>query len=365
MRSILKAAMLAVGAVALAATLATPASADPPPPPVDATNISAVGSDTIHYLVDSGPMGVTQAPPIPHPPGQGVGSRYNNQTPAPANQVANWYATGTAQIQIKPGAACLINRPDGSSAGITALINDTNGCIDVARSSRAPAPTDKIGTNSLMFFPFAEDEVRYARSVTPVSNVPEGLTASDLVGIYECTTTNWNTFVGRPGVTYDTGSAQAGTPTPKLPQTGSGTRSFFLSLLQAAAGRPINIGACVDQTVQEHDATPIRNDPNAVAPFSKARSIYPVNLTGVIKLNVDVPGFPNVFVGYRPVYLVARNLGGFTVDPKLRPLLTNGTGGFLCGPEVQDPTTGEVVRQGFGLLPGHTNSFCGTYEYTP
>jgi hypothetical protein len=66
-------------------------------------------------------------------------------------------------------------------------------------------------------------------------------------------------------------------------------------------------------------------------------------------------------VGYRPVYFVTRDAGGFTVPTYLQPFLGNGTGpnGFICSTAAQNI----VTQQSFGLLPGHTSSYCGLAEH--
>ena len=64
----------------------------------------------------------------------------------------------------------------------------------------------------------------------------------------------------------------AGVIAPKIPQAGSGTRSFFTAQLKAAnGGTAVTLAPSVVE-VQEHDASPIQNDPNAVAPFSVGRN---------------------------------------------------------------------------------------------
>ena len=60
---------------------------------------------------------------------------------------------------------------------------------------------------------------------------------------------------------------------PKIPQAGSGTRSFFDAQLAALnGGSPVVLGGTVVVAVQEHDDTEIKNNPNAIAPFSVGRA---------------------------------------------------------------------------------------------
>ncbi|WP_236795939.1 substrate-binding domain-containing protein [Amycolatopsis sp. GM8] len=335
MRKVVKLAALVASAAALTTAMITPASADPPQA-VAATDITAVGSDTIEFL------------------GNNFAALYN--ATSPAKKFDSWNATkptGTGpndpaiqplvihdSITVKPGVS--IQRSNGSSEGIADLKADTANPakIDLARSSRKPQTGDTIGTNPLLFIPVAEDEVRYALSNAVASHGAPALTNAQLASIYKCQTTNWNQVGG-----------SAGTIQPKIPQAGSGTRSFFESQLGITDA---DLGACV-ATVQEHDPTQIANNADAVAPFSKARSTFPTNLSTQIKLNTTG------FVGFRPVYLVTRNAGNFSVPTALQPLLGDGTGvnGWVCSTAGQN----EVTREGFGLLPGHTSSVCGFAEH--
>src|SRR4029077_17453785 len=74
--------------------------------------------------------------------------------------------------------------PNGSSAGITALNNDTTGQISYARSSRGPNPGE-TGTKQFWAYALgAVDAVKF-----PGSNQPAKLTQQDLIGIYACSAT--------------------------------------------------------------------------------------------------------------------------------------------------------------------------------
>src|SRR5262249_16151591 len=131
-------------------------------------------------------------------------------------------------IQLKSGSAnCNIPRPDGSSAGIVALINTlktgTHPCIDFARSSPPPAATDPVFLTSI---PLAGDAVTYATQ--PGSNAPANLTTADLIGIFNCTIRQWNQIPGNSGGSSATISAF-------IPQAISDTQSFFLNAIGLTA----------------------------------------------------------------------------------------------------------------------------------
>ncbi|MCZ9343874.1 substrate-binding domain-containing protein, partial [Streptomyces sp. TRM76130] len=176
----------------------------------------------------------------------GLGNALDNGT-----LIASYDATGSSTIKTRSNG-CEIARPNGSSAGITALVGDIaagTDCLDFARSSRPAATT---GTN-LTFIPFATDKLKMAvRSDSALRGVD--FTKADLKAIYECTKTDVN-----------------GVPvTPVLPQSGSGTRSFFLSSI----GDPA-LGSCVG-SMQEHRGTDLTSTAQ-IAPYSVAKYTSQVN----------------------------------------------------------------------------------------
>jgi len=110
--------------------------------------------------------------------------------------------------------------PNGSSAGITALVNEDqgSGCTDVSRSSRGRIASDP---STLEFYAFAKDGVSWARFAG--GDAPPNLTQAQLRGIYVCDQpgglprfTNWKQVGGGDRVIAR-----------YLPQSGSGTLSFF------------------------------------------------------------------------------------------------------------------------------------------
>ncbi|MFA6577033.1 MAG: Ig-like domain repeat protein [Nocardioides sp.] len=184
---------------------------------------------------------------------------YNATTPAPTAKLATFSATGGGTITLPSGA---INRPNGSGAGKGLLYGAGNNTdVDYARSSSAINAAEKQA--GLQAFPFALDTLALAVSNTVPSNAPTTIAPADMVKIYDGTYTNWSQLPGATG---------SGVIAPKIPQAGSGTRSFFVSQLKAAnGGVDVTLAASVAE-VQEHDDTLIKSDPNAIAPFSKGRA---------------------------------------------------------------------------------------------
>ncbi|MGW2305202.1 hypothetical protein [Streptomyces sp. NPDC001809] len=227
-------AALGVAALGLGVALAPAAQADPNPVTQYRT-LAGTGSDTTQDVLNG--LGNVVV--------NGLGQKI----------VASWDATGSATVKTK-ATGCVINRPNGSSAGIDALRNavDTNsGCLDFARSSRGPADTS---TTDLTWIPFAKDAVSWAKRSD--STLPSDLTATQLKNIYECNLTTLN------GVAL----------TPILPQSNSGTRQFFLSSIGVTTP-----GACVQQGVQENDGT-VLDSAGDIAPYSVAS--YTAQEKGVV-----------------------------------------------------------------------------------
>ena len=196
------------------------------------------GSDTTFFMM--GPIAthyeasaqnkfhdkVTQIPPL-------------NTTPFPASVTVPADSVHPAFTWDSSSPAA--TPPNGSSAGITALLNDTTGQIAFARSSRGPNPGE---TAKLNFWAYALGAVDYV--TFPNTDAPaKGLTQAQMIGIYTCspsthipTITDWSQVGGKPGgiVKY-------------APQAGSGTLSFFQTKL-------LN-GATVDQNCDSsHLSTP-------------------------------------------------------------------------------------------------------------
>jgi ABC-type phosphate transport system substrate-binding protein len=202
------------------------AMADPSSSP-SLDTLVGVGSDTVTPLFDNGV------------PGGDTGSFVHDYNATkPTYPVASWDAvnpsTGVADQTITAKAAsstdksCQLERPDGSSAGITALnANQTDStkfdgqtvyCIDYARSSRAPNTTSFKDAFSVV----ARDGIAwsYPKESGETNPQPTSLTHAQLVDIYTCVDRNWDQVGGK--------DAPIGAV---IPQSGSGTRSSWLTEL--------------------------------------------------------------------------------------------------------------------------------------
>jgi hypothetical protein len=305
--------VLVAGTAALLAAASGVATADPGVTPAK-DDIVGVGSDTSEHALNA------------------LATAYNSTNPA--NKLHSWDATGTSPITTKAGCPA-ITRPNGSSAGVTALIADGAAhCIDFARSSRGPKGTE---TQNHAFVEFARDSLSYATAKT--STVPTTLTTQALHDLYAST---------------------AGTPACKyaafLPQAGSGTRAFFLTSIGLTEATK---GSCGKDT-QEHDPAALKGNPNALAPFSVGRalpfladiklnsvddSVNPGTGNTIATVNpanaqLPKPGEPTITAYDRAIYNVVRKADLHT--DKYRNLF--GSTGWIC---TSDAAAQQVVNTGF------------------
>ncbi|MFD2797071.1 hypothetical protein ACFS27_26170 [Promicromonospora vindobonensis] len=246
------------------------ASADPIDPETGLTDLArpvdGVGSDTTQDLNNGLAAVVT-----------------NND----ALILGSWDATGSATIQTRTGGATFA-RPNGSGSGVNALKAAKTGGqwqgvtlnsqdISFARSSSAAT---FVPGGDYSYIPLAVDAVTYASA--PGATVPDELTRADLTAIYSAS--NGQSVTLSNNVAYTVGREGTGAQiVPFLPQTGSGTRSFFvgqLGLTEATLGSAV-AWSYSGGSVQEHDGAPLAAVPNSIAPFSIAQYIAQGNATAL------------------------------------------------------------------------------------
>ncbi|MDQ1433432.1 MAG: hypothetical protein QOF59_248 [Actinomycetota bacterium] len=265
------AALSAVATVASLGAAVVPASAGPTILTGAKNSIGGAGSDTSYWMMQGiSPQYnvdklkntegdyVTQIPPVndaPFPAG----------TYVPKDAIVAGSFTWTSQ-------SAAVTPPNGSSAGISALDADTTGQIDFARSSRGPK-TGETSTHN--FWAYALGALDYV--TFPGTHAPSaGLTQTQLINIYTCSATGPN--VGKPIISdwhQVNASAPVGSTIVKyLPQTSSGTYSFFMSKLLNGNTPDANCDASHLSTFhEEHDARSVTaaSKPNAIDAFDYAR----------------------------------------------------------------------------------------------
>jgi ABC-type phosphate transport system substrate-binding protein len=291
MRRTLRLGLAGVGTCALVLGAAAPAFADYAPSSKDTVG---VGSDTVQNIADFAADG----DPFGDGSGyNGIGNKYklvSFDATADANDRAA-YLNGSNNTTLAPlnptivlrQGSVPVQRPNGSSAGIAALLADTATPhkINFVRASRALKATEEAQYHTatgdvLDTVKISDDPLEIAHSIAganpvnstpnPNSNIPAaGLTTAQLVNIYSCSSSArlWT----------QVGGTSATDIIPLIPQAGSGTRSTFLADLQAAnGGTAITLGGCVE-TVEE-------NDPGSIAlaaepPLALAGATTPANGT--------------------------------------------------------------------------------------
>ncbi|WP_427383533.1 substrate-binding domain-containing protein [Janibacter sp. G56] len=291
--------MTVAGVLALAGTAlaAAPAQADPAFT-VKTTDVIGVGSDTtmlaVTAIADGATVGGVKVP------------GYNEGRTT--GRIASWDALvggNSPTISLYSGAPA-IPRPNGSGAGKALLYGPGNNPdVDFARSSSSLNDAEKNA--GLQQIPFALDALESASAKT--TNVPANLTIDQIVKIYKGEVQDWAQVGGMPG-----------TIVPLIPQTGSGTRSFFLGELKKAnGGVDVTLAASVKET-QEHSDVDVKSNPNAIVPFSVGRA----KLAGTVKLHTG-------WRAERAVYNVVRGteLGTYTGTGVF------GSAGFVCSPQAK------------------------------
>ncbi len=278
--------------VSALALLAGPASAAVDPDDTTFTPVAAdlvgVGSDTSQHALKL------------------AAGAWNSATPAPTFKIATYAATGGGDVTLAAGTT--IGRPNGSGAGKKLLYGAGNNvAVDFARSSSAQS-AEETGAG-LQSFPFALDTLKMAVSGSVTTNAPVNLSAADIVKIYKGDVTNWNQLGG-----------QSGAIAPKIPQAGSGTRSFFESQLKEANGGTAVALASSVAEVQEHDDAQIKNNANAIAPFSAGRAGL---LGSTLRLESG-------WEAKRALYNVVR--GAQVGDSKVQAVF--GVKGYLCSADA-------------------------------
>ena len=213
-----------------------------------------VGSDTIQNVLDQ------------------FSADYNATVKSSsATRLYSWDATnpntGAIGDTIAEKSGCSsIARPDGSSAGITQLATfQTTGdgkfyCSSFARSSRARGSSDPaFAPGGIAFVDLAGDAVTWSAQAT--TNAPATLTTAQLAAIYNCTDTNWSQVGGKNAPIH-----------AFIPQSSSGTRSFFLGAIGIATP-----GSCVSDdggTLEENEGVnTVLKDPDAIFPYSIGKYI--------------------------------------------------------------------------------------------
>jgi ABC-type phosphate transport system substrate-binding protein len=301
-------------------------------------DVVGVGSDTVQYIGDFGADGDV-AGDLGYNSTGNVNRLYSIDATPDANARAG-YQNGSTNTTLKPLNPTVVlragknpvQRPNGSSAGIAALLLDTGATrqINFVRSSRLPKASEQsaaaaAGWGYLHVVQLATEPLGIATANT--TDAPAGLSPAELVSIYSGAVTKWNQLPGNS-------SGSSATIVPLIPQAGSGTRSSFVADLQTAnGGTAVTLGSNV-LTVEENDPTAITNaasPADTIVPFSGSRLAlynagyfhdpsvaYPggAALTPGIKLSSGTPTDGNaVYSDVRGLYIIYRDSDRLSTTP--------------------------------------------------
>jgi ABC-type phosphate transport system substrate-binding protein len=266
-------------AVALAAASAfaglSAAHADYAP---SGTDVVGIGGETPQYTVDFGADGDTSGDL-----GYNAANNVNKLVSIDATGDSNGraaYAQGSTALAPKPllptavlrAGTSPIQRVPSTGAGYTALLADTGAVhkIDFTRAANLPTAANQStaqsnGWGSLHSVQIGTDPLQVVAANT--TNAPGGLSASQLVGIYNGSYRHWSDVPGNSG-------GSGNTIIPLIPPNGSSIRKTFLADLQAAnGGNPVTLDASV-LTVEQNDpgaVTGASSPADAIVPFSIGR----------------------------------------------------------------------------------------------
>jgi len=247
---------------------AGPASADPA---AQAGDIVGVGGDTPQYAVDFAVNGDFVHGYVGYDSGGGVNRAAYFDATADANGRPSKTPSDPTDVLRADGYPLPRIQTDG--AAISALLADTGIPETINFVATATLPTaaqqTEAGINGwghLHVVQIAADSVEIAADSSS-TNAPAGLSAADLLGIYDGHYTKWNQLPGNSG-------GSGATIIPELPPTGSSINKTFLADLRTANGgtAPVLAGDVV--TVEQNDPTAITgasSPANAIVPFSAGR----------------------------------------------------------------------------------------------
>lgn len=355
--------MISKKAIALCATvsvalsglaMAAPAQADPV-----SNSYAVVGSDTLEDVVSALTNGTNL-----------TGSFVRATTDRGAT-IGSFDATGSPYITTKPSGVRFA-RPNGSGDGVLALSRAMSGAPYSSTATGATGPTNVVvsgqidiarasgptkvpsTTGALAYVPFGRDALSY---VYQGSAGLANLDKATLFSLYTCTVR----------------AIGAVTVTPIIPQSGSGTRSSFLSMIgtDEAGLKTTTEAGCVVEA-QEHDATKLTADSimpmsvsrwvsmNTGASFDKRGSgilatptgIAPVTGSGT-SMNPNPTFYADPTFG-RNTYLVveyARVAAGAKFDADLANLLDPTLDQSLSNSDTSVAGTAGSVKKKFGFLP--------------
>ncbi|WP_182377533.1 hypothetical protein [Nocardioides sp. WS12] len=239
-------------------------------------------------------------------------------------------------------------RPSGSGNGVKALSGTwdsanhiwkgkslVNEEIDMARSSSGPSGAN----DDLTYVPMGRDAVSIAFNTS--SGLPSSLnlSTSQIQELYRGVDDNTNDGAVVVAITGGVPTINGITVDPKIPQSGSGTRSFFLS---AIGGQPASWPSYItEDNLPENNGSAIPNGGDLI-PFSVAQWIAQHNV---------IPGIANSTTASMSISSINAQAPTTGTSPNLAPgaLYGSNTLGTYGTPPV--PGTGTFNRDVYDVIP--------------
>jgi ABC-type phosphate transport system substrate-binding protein len=305
------------------------------------TDVAGVGSDTIQNLVDQFSADFNASHKT-----SGTQLYYFDATNPITGAMGDTIVTKHTSTD---STTCSVPRPDGASAGITALSNTKtlsgHPCIDFVGNTRTRSSTDPT---TISFITLGGDAVTY--TTQPGTNAPANLTAADLTGIYNCSITAWNQIPGNSGGSSATIAAM-------LPQNGSGMRKVFLAALGLTApGSCVSTSSTVQgaggntaNTLQQNQGVAPSlntNTANVIFPFTVAKYLSERFHSASCGTAAQCFAHPTACTPSASQNLFGCNIHGtLAINPITEP------GGTVSNPTTPfPPTTTSTINPGFDAI---------------
>ena len=230
-------ALGAAGVLALSMALTGPANADPAFTP-DANDIVGVGSNTTEFLM------------------QALAGKFNDQAVGGSMRMASFDAEGSATIVLRAGLG-----PDHPAERLVGGNRRAAGQPGrLVRALLARPERDRRRGHELLPVRQGQAQLRLREAEQQRRPQPDAPRTC-------------STSTRAPRRTGPSSASRPGHIQAKVPQAGSGTRTFFLASigetetqLQDAIDQPDSV--CSVTEVEEHDPSAVIGQPNAIAPFS-------------------------------------------------------------------------------------------------
>jgi ABC-type phosphate transport system substrate-binding protein len=321
-----KAALVVAATFTTSAGLIGSSGADYAP---SATDVVGIGGETPQYNVDFGADGDTLGD-LGYNAANNVNKLVSIDATADSNGRAA-YANGSTFTTLKPlnptvvlrAGTYPVQRTTSTGGGYSALLADTTTVhkIDFIRAASLPTAAQQAtaasnGWGYLHVVQIGTDPLEVVGAIG--GHAPAGLSAAELVGIYQGTYVHWNDLPGNSG-----GSTAA--IIPLLPPSASSINKTFLADLKTANGGVAITLAATVQTVEQNDPgaiTGASSPADAIAPFSIGRlalwnsgyfhnpaTVFPggAALTpGVVALTGTAPDAAAAYTDINGLYIVFR-----------------------------------------------------------